>query len=124
MADQLEGMRREYSKLQEKLQERHSRLDRLMAVSKTIEPDGTTRVYSLSPCAIGARYRYIHSPLARLVPATGIFSPLARLVSATGILSISPCAIGARDGYILSPRAIGARYGYIHFPLARLVPAS
>eukprot|EP00976_Prorocentrum_cordatum_P066533 1178351-Prorocentrum_minimum.AAC.1 len=31
------------------------------------------RVYSVSPCAIGACYGYIPSPLLRLVPATGIF---------------------------------------------------
>eukprot|EP00976_Prorocentrum_cordatum_P070170 1179822-Prorocentrum_minimum.AAC.5 len=31
-------------------------------------------IYSLSPFAIGARYRYILSPLLRLVPATGVFS--------------------------------------------------
>eukprot|EP00976_Prorocentrum_cordatum_P100825 1192384-Prorocentrum_minimum.AAC.2 len=31
--------------------------------------------YSLPPSAIGARYRYILSPLPRLVPATAIFSP-------------------------------------------------
>ena len=45
------------------------------------------QVCSLSPCAIGARYGYILSPLPRLVPVTGIFSLPWRLVPAAGIFS-------------------------------------
>eukprot|EP00959_Pyramimonas_sp_CCMP1952_P079112 1653742-Pyramimonas_sp.AAC.1 len=69
------------------------------------------RVYSLSPCAIGARYGYVLSPLVRLAPTTGIFSlPLCDW-RPLWVYSLSSCAIGARYGYILSP-------------LVRLVPAT
>eukprot|EP00976_Prorocentrum_cordatum_P076752 1182427-Prorocentrum_minimum.AAC.1 len=110
------------------------------------------RVYSLSPCAIGARYGYIPSPHVRLVPAMGVFPlPMCDWCQLR-VYSLSPCAIGARYGYIpsthvrlvpatgilsllmcdwcllrvysLYPCAIGARYGCIPSPHVRLVPAT
>eukprot|EP00976_Prorocentrum_cordatum_P054007 1089321-Prorocentrum_minimum.AAC.1 len=71
--------------------------------------------YSLSPCAIGARYGGLlvssgRAPGARYGSIVHILSPFARLVPATGIFSLPLCDWCPIRVYSLSPCAIGARY--------------
>eukprot|EP00976_Prorocentrum_cordatum_P096445 1190568-Prorocentrum_minimum.AAC.4 len=80
------------------------------------------RVYSLSPCAIGACYGYILSPVVRLVPATGMLHSLDWCLPATGIFSLPLCDWCLLRVYSLSPCAIGACYGHVAQPRGRQQP--